>query len=109
MKDHLGRRDKIDLSSIEKYCTYANIMKQNFIDYLQLVVPLFSDNLDKKSRDQLYDTITEIFFGPEQREDKIKEIKSILPQMEKALKSIKTISAEELQGDRAANVLKKLN
>lgn len=84
-------------------------MKQNLIEYFQLVIPLFGDSLDKKSKDQLYDTITELFFGPGQREDKVKEIKSIIPQMEQALKKIKTLGAEELVGEKASSILKNIN
>lgn len=111
MKENVGRQNLKyqDLNGIEKYCMYANVVKQNFIDYLELVTPLFVDNLDKKGRDQLYHTITAIFFGDEVQENKTKQIKSILPQMEQALRNIKTLGAEELQGHRAEATLKKIN
>lgn len=110
MKENVGRQELKyqDISAIEKYCTYANVVKQNLLDYIQLITPFVADNIDKKSRDQILHTITNIFFGDEFQETKPK-IKPILTQMQKALKNIKTLGAEELVGERAAATLKKIS
>lgn len=110
MKENVGRQGLKyqDISAIEKYCTYSNVVKQNLLDYIQLITPFIIDNLDKKGKDQILHTITNIFFGDEIQETKPK-IKPILSQMQKALKNIKTLGAEELTGDRAAATLKKIS
>lgn len=110
MKENVGRQGLKyqDISSIEKYCTYANVVKQNLLDYIQLITPLIADKVDKKTKDQLFHTITSIFFGDEIQESKPK-IKPILSQMQKALKNIKTLGIEELTGEKAAATLKKIS
>lgn len=85
---------------ISKHFSYVNLIKQEYIDYLQLTMPLFS-NLDNKHQQKIFDLINTLFFGEETKAESLSEKKVTLRNLEKAIKQIKTISAEELRGKSA--------
>lgn len=100
----IGRDVIKDMSEVEKYFTVHNIIKQDYIDYLKLCMPLFSQ-ADKKLKDEIFKSINELYFGPQQdttKEDSKKTV-SIMKQLESNIKRIKTFGATSIKTPDQAN------
>lgn len=64
--------------------------------------------LESSKRTQILDTINTLFFGSEDKEDKLKEKKEVMKALEANLAKIKTLGAFEVGQDEADNLLTKM-
>jgi len=76
-----------DLNPITHYLTYTNLVKDDLITYLQLTTPLFT-NLENKKKQEIFTLINEIFFGVEDKDAKMDELKGTLKHLQKAISNI---------------------
>lgn len=95
-----GREATSRLDEITKYFLYVNLKKQIEIDYLTTVMPLMA-TLEPKEKQKIFETITGLYFGEDNKKEKLEEQKSLLRALEKEVKNIRTLGAVELQGEAA--------
>lgn len=102
MKKFLNGRPIQELDPIERYFTMNNIIKQEYIDYLQLTMPLFSQ-ADSKLKNDIFKSINDIFFGEDETpKEKGKKTVSVLKQLEENIKKIRTHGAKEILNEQQA-------
>lgn len=95
-----GREAASKLDEIAKYFLYTNIKKQLEIDYLTTVMPLMA-TLEPKEKQKIFETITGLYFGEDNKKEKLEEQKELLHALQNQLKNVRTLGAEELQGEAA--------
>lgn len=74
---------------------------------MKLCAPLFVE-LESTKRTQILDTINTLFFGSEDKEDKLKEKKEVMKALEANLAKIKTLGAFEVGQEDADSLLTKM-
>lgn len=93
-------RDKIgDLTPIELYFHKINIQKQEYLDYFKIISPHLA-NLTSETRKKIYDTIWNLQFGEEDKEDKIVEAKTVVEEIRKQFKNLKDVGAKEVYNNQ---------
>lgn len=98
MHQLVGSENIDKLSAIQKYFHKANIIRQEYLDYIKTILPVVYNNLDDVGKKDLMNTIWEIQFG-EEKEDNLKQTQKAYEDIKKKFKEIVTLEGEELYGD----------
>lgn len=101
-----GRQNIKSLDVISRYFSYVNLVKDDYIEYLKLTIPLFTD-LEPLKKQQIFELISELYFGDSNKKKSI-DTKVVMKDIEKAIKRIKTYGAAEITGPTAESELSKL-
>lgn len=94
MHQFVGSEGVDNLDAIQLFLHKANLLKEYYIDYLKIVLPLVFDKLDEETKRKLLKFINNLFF--EEEEKSIEDTKKAFKDIQQQFKQIVTLGGEEL-------------
>jgi hypothetical protein len=88
------------LGAIQKYFHKANIIRQEYLDYVKTILPIMYPRLDDMGKKDLMNTIWEIQFG-EEKENTLKTTQKAYEDIKSKFKEIITLEGEELYSNES--------
>lgn len=98
MHQLVGSENVDKLGAVQRYFHKANIIRQEYLDYIKTILPIMYPRLDDMGKKDLMNTIWEIQFG-EEKQDTLKQTQKAYEDIKKKFKEIVTLEGEELYGD----------